>query len=441
MGRKRLIAVVAVALLAFSILLGGAAPPRPWPSAGLQLLGLVLMGLAVVELAAGEWRRHIPVLALAAGVALLPLLQLIPLPPDLWSQLPGRAELAQAPALAGVAPGWAPLSLAPDETWAAALGLIPALAIFLACLTLPADDRFRLVLVVLGGATLSLLLGALQLAGGDAFHPHANTPSGAVSGFFVNRNHLAALVLMSLPFAAALAAPGRRWPIPPRALRWLCVLFGLLAVVGLGAIRSRAGVVLVAPAVGLGLMMLLAAGGVGSARTAWGWAAGAGAAALAVTAFGLSPLMARFGGDGEVRFERWPGVLDAAGAHQPLGAGLGAFAPIYRMVEPVADLGPTFFNHAHNDYLELWLETGWPGVLLLAALAVWAARRVWRCWRPETGRRPDVLACAAGGALVLLALHSAVDFPIRTTTILVIAALCLGLIAAAAPSRADEVRD
>lgn len=399
------------------------------------------MALSILHLAAtGEWRRHRTLLILAAAMACLPLLQLIPLPPALWTRLPGREDIALAYAVTEMGPGWSSISLTPDRTWATALGLIPPLAILLVCLCVDTNQRFQMVLVILGGLVLNLAAGALQLAGGDGFHPYPNTPPGAVSGFFVNRNHLAAFVLMSLPFAAILAAPGRHWPYSPRALRWAAVLLGLLAVVGLGAIRSRAGVILLAPALvaTLALMATRAADGA-SRRAAQLWSAGVGLAVVAVLALGLSPLMTRFEGVGEneKRFERWPLVLEAAGEHQPLGAGLGAFDAVYRSVEPVQSLAPTFFNHAHNDYIELWLETGWPGVILLGLTAVWAARRQWRVWR-QPQSRSDLMARAAGAALLLLALHSVVDFPIRTTSIMVLAALCLGLIAAAVPRSRDE---
>lgn len=405
----------------------------------LELMGLFVLAIAALELGASrDWRGRVFSLCLAAAVMAVPLIQLIPLPAAVWAQLPGRQEAALAPALAGVAPGWMKMSLTPDRTWATALGLFPGLGLFVGCLAAGATGRFRLVVILLLGAGLSMGLGALQLAeGGDAFHLDGRTADGAVSGFFVNRNHLATLILMSLPFAAALAAPGRRWPVSPRILRWGGVLFGLLAVVTLAAIRSRAGVVLLAPAILLCLLIMLRAGDARqSIRALRLWAGGVVAAGLGVLAFGLSPLMARFeaAGGAEDRLGRWPVVLEVAGRYQPVGGGLGSFRPLYGSVEPVAELDGTFFNHAHNDYLELWLETGWLGAAVLALALVWVAPRWIRAWRkgPDGG---DPLVLAAGAALILIALHSVVDFPIRSLTNLVVVALCMGLIAAADPVR------
>lgn len=372
---------------------------------------------------------------LAAAVIAVPLIQLIPLPAPLWALLPGREEAALAPALAGAAPGWAAISLAPDQTWAAALGLIPGSGIFLACLVVDPNGRFRLIALLLVGVALSMALGALQLASGaNTFHLDERTADGAVSGFFVNCNHLAALILMSLPFAAVLATPGRSWPVSHRVLRWGCALFGLLAVVTLAAIRSRAGIVLLAPAILMCLLIIMRSSPPGySLRALRLWAGGVAGAGLAVLAFGLSPLMARFesAGGGQDRLDRWPEVLEAAGRYQPIGGGVGSFRPIYSSVEPITELDDTFFNHAHNDYLELWLETGWLGVAVLALAVIWIAPRWVRVWQKGPHRNDDTLALASGAALILIALHSVVDFPIRSTTNFVVVALCFGLVAAA----------
>jgi O-antigen ligase len=53
----------------------------------------------------------------------------------------------------------------------------------------------------------------------------------------------------------------------------------------------------------------------------------------------------------------------------------------------------TFANHAHNDILELWLETGVAGAFVAALCAIWVLRhslRVWRAgrWAPERDCHP-----------------------------------------------------
>src|SRR5690606_4034235 len=74
---------------------------------------------------------HPLAIGILAAIAALPLLQLIPLPPGLWTALPGRSEPALALELAGIAPGWTPLSLVPERTWRSFLALLPPAATFL----------------------------------------------------------------------------------------------------------------------------------------------------------------------------------------------------------------------------------------------------------------------------------------------------------------------
>ena len=67
---------------------------RPWRLAGLSRFALAIMALIV----------------------LLPLVQLIPLPPAIWTHLPGREVATRVSALTGLAGQWRPLSLNPEAT-------------------------------------------------------------------------------------------------------------------------------------------------------------------------------------------------------------------------------------------------------------------------------------------------------------------------------------
>jgi O-antigen ligase len=108
--------------------------------------------------------------------------------------------------------------------------------------------------------------------------------------------------------------------------------------------------------------------------------------------------------ESDMRVEGWPVAFEAAQAHLPGGAGMGAFDRVYRSVEPLEQVDETYFNRAHNDYLETWLEAGWGAAAILIAFLIWY------------GRRLAVLA------------HSFVDYPLRTITIAVVFALCCALL-------------
>ena len=63
----------------------------------------------------------------------------------------------------------------------------------------------------------------------------------------------------------------------------------------------------------------------------------------------------------DVRAKALSGIITGGLAYSPLGSGLGTFEDIYRTQERPETVTNAFLNHAHNDYLELWLETGLVG--------------------------------------------------------------------------------
>ena len=64
--------------------------------------------------------------------------------------------------------------------------------------------------------------------------------------------------------------------------------------------------------------------------------------------------------------------------YAPFGGGFGSFEAAYKIVEPVNLLSLQYLNHAHNDYLELAIEAGLPG---LALAGLWIVLIGWLSWR------------------------------------------------------------
>lgn len=427
------LAIAAGVLLAFSLFLGGASRAHAFPLALVELAALPALGLALVRLIrSGAWTNHRFLLALAGAAMALPLLQLVPLPYSLWASLPGREGAVQALDLAGISPAWLPISLAPDQTWQAFLALLPPVAMLLAALTLDRLTVSRMVWAVLAFVALSIVLGTLQITlDSRTFYPWATTNFGSLVGFFANRNHMATLCLIAVPFAAALAGSGLNSRGSDSGLRvWVGLLVIGLVIVALGAIRSRFGVVLIGPALIGSLLIGWISSGRGRPGPAVLGATAAAAVAFGIVAiFALGPALERFDNDpaNDIRFENWPVVVRAAQDFLPLGSGLGSFDPVYRSYEPVETLKAAYFNQAHNDYLQLWLTTGWMGVALIIAAFVWWGRRSWSAWRAGASLNRD-LQRAASVALLLIAAHSAADYPLRTETMAVIFALACAIL-------------
>ena len=457
MSTDRLFLLCTIVLVA-SLLLGGGTRTGFLSDAVIQLLAIPLLLIAARRLAAlpslkgGRWA-----LALCLAIALIPALQLVPLPPSVWTALPGRAPAMEAFQLMGQALPWMPLSLSPRATWLSVLSLLPPIAIFLATLLIDYRERRTLSLILVGFGVLSAFVGLAQIAEGPSsslrFFAITN-PSEAV-GFFANRNHFAAALYAFTAFAAAWvveAAAPPPWGQTRLETRWIVpVLAGLTVLVVLVAAqamaRSRAGLgFTVAALVGATAIALLDrrnASGLTPAKLLLATAAGA---VIYATQFALYRILDRFAADPmtDSRLTIARLTSEAAERYLPFGSGMGTFVPVYGMHERAADALPdTYINRAHNDFLELWLETGVAGLVLAAAVLLWLAGRFVRLWRREApGMDIDLsLARAATIVIVLIGAHSLVDYPLRTGAIMAIAAFSCGLLIAPLTGRVEELAD
>lgn len=419
-------------LLLLAWLLGGASRQHELRLALVELAALPLLGWSLTSLLRTEdWRRHRFALLIAASVAALPLLQLAPLPPQIWTQLPGRQDPALALELLGVSPGWNGLSLTPDRTWRSFLALIPALAMFTGALALSGRDRFNLTRLLLILTGLAILLAAAQMAsGGESLYFWATTGAGNAVGTFANRNHMATLCLVAIPLAAIMGGRSIRRSGRAGPGLWFASLFICMTLVALAIIKSRAGIILAGPTLCASLAAAWVAAGRGRLRMSLlALIAAAGMALAGIGAFALNPIMERFQttNESEARFTNWPFVLEAAESHLPLGSGLGSFDAVFRSVEPIETLDPTYFNQAHNDYLETLLEAGWLGMAILIAFLVWFVRRTGAAWGASPTTDHDLQRAASIGIMVVL-VHSAADYPMRTVAMATIFALMCGVL-------------
>lgn len=426
------VAIATLVLLAFSFVLGGASREHELRLALVELAALPALVLASSAfLQRSLWKQHPYACTILAAIAAIPLVQIIPLPPQIWTGLPGRQDLVNALALADIAPAWNSLSLTPDRTWRSFLAILPPAAVFLGVLACTGAERVGIVRLLLVGVALAMFLGAVQFASGsDRFYFWATTAAGNVVGFLANRNHMATLCLVSIPFAAVFGAASLRRGRSDRMALWLSILFIALVILTLGAARSRAGVVLVGPCLGASLVAAWIASGRERPKPLLLGAVGAGILMMiGFSIFTLGPVLERFDTAGAKagRLENWPIAMQAADSYLPVGSGIGSFDTVFRSVEPLALLDATFFNQAHNEYLETWLETGWLGAFVLIAFLIWFGRRLWTAWRSGPSVHRDIQRAASIGILMVL-VHSAVDYPLRTETLATIFALMCALL-------------
>jgi O-antigen ligase len=131
----------------------------------------------------------------------------------------------------------------------------------------------------------------------------------------------------------------------------------------------------------------------------------------------------------------WSTTIPAIKDNLPLGSGVGSFAQVYPQYEDPASVNSTFVNHAHNDYLEIALEAGIPGILLVAAFLLWWISRSLPIWRSATVDRYALAGSIASGAILV---HSLVDYPLRTAALSAIMAASLALMARPRPRQEES---
>ncbi|MEN1925789.1 O-antigen ligase family protein [Luteimonas qiangzhengi] len=426
----------AAALLLIALFSGGSSQESGIGVVVLQLASLAGIAWLAAQHLRGQiapWPWPWPWTALAAALLAIPLLQLIPLPTAFASMGEGRALLQADLAAAGAA-GASRASLDPTATRLALHALLPALAVFGLVLALPAHMHRRLAWCIAGLAMASLLLGILQL-GSPQESPLNPYPQWrpAMNGFFANPNHQATLLVVAAVLAAGWLfhrSPSAQQATPSGG-RGVVGMVAAAAVVmlAIGALPltgSRAGVII----------FILALAAVVASQ---GWRLRgrrprqllvAGSAAVA----GLGVLAAmrwmRVDAAQELRQPLRQATLEIAGAHAPLGSGAGTFVPVFEQATSGELLMANYVNHAHNEYAQWLLEAGvlaLPAMALAAVALLLAARALLRL--PPPARMPGLCALMA---LLAIAAHSVVDYPLRTPALLAIAAALAGLLAATA---------
>jgi len=400
-----------------------------------------LVGLPILAAAAWRLRHGLPsaLSVQALGIIALGLIwmaiQIIPLPVNVWTKLPGHGFVLETLQSANLTPKSMSIALSPQDLLQNFLFLLSGLAVFLAGLSVPAKERRVLALGVCALAVFSSLLGLAQRFGGADSSLQFYAAHGWIDGgFFSNHNFLAAQLYCAIPFAVSLAIGLAQ----NRTVHWsVAALFVLAALViylaGLGATASRAGIVLAMVSVLLSGLLL--------------WPKPAGpqhtsnisSRALIFLIAAVLLLAAQFGLAGILRLAQTESVsdyreimaatsLEAARAYFPFGSGFGSFVPVYAMFEHPENLKAFYVNHAHNDWIELFLEGGLPMVLVLMLFILWLLRATFVLWRNAGSEDGLTKACVIVIGLILA--HSVSDYPLRTRALMALFALCCAWLAA-----------
>lgn len=447
-----------VILFAVAIVLGGGGVGAGVHNLVVQLAAVVVMALNGKAFVAFFLRRPTVFVLLVAATVLLPLLQLVPLPPDVWSGLPGREMAVAARNLAG-GHGWFPLSLDAARTATAAIGLLVPLTIVVVAFTLTAERLRWLVQAVVAMGLLAMLYGGVCITNPDLGLDYGGTETwqanGTLLATFADRNacglffDACLLLLIALPtpgIPALRGLPSDRHMRRQREKSWLIAdmvtrgIVGCLLLTAVVLTQSRTAIVLLlVPLILLGMRLLAVMPDRSSAATRTGMTRGmmAGAILAGLLVVGLAgvgvasvkdsriaDVINRFdkGADG-LRAEMREDSLKAAGRYWPVGAGMGTFDEVFQVDESLEYVSSRTAGRAHMDYYELAIEAGAAGLLLAAAWLVWLAVASWTALR-----RLDWMALAGTGIAICIAAQSLLSFPLRNQTMLAMAALAIALL-------------
>ncbi len=424
--------------------------------AALLGLGLIVIAVALAE-AVASWTRPVDgssarwkersfwavVAVVALSPAWLAAIQLWPLAANTWASMPGRAAYLPALQSLGVVPPPAlPLSLSPLATSASLWAGVPLVAAMLSgLLILPRQVPwvFGALLMAVG---IQVLISLVQYAQGPGSFWYFDTDyPGSFIGTFNNRNHLANLLVLSIPAWFALLAfwradePGGEERAPGFVMP-LWYLFGFAVVVLLMATQSRGG--LLASGVALLLSMLVYLKG---PERQLNWPNWLGLLllvpiflAVGVLVVGEDRVTERFAvatlrTDAEFRGQLAASAFEAAAVFWPWGSGAGTFEAVFPKFQKVDT--PGFTAYAHNDYAQWLMEFGAPGVALAVVLLTLVAMRA--TWlfidRLRYGRwcGAELQQVFSGVSVLALMLHSWVEFNLHIPALAITAALLLGI--------------
>lgn len=420
-------------VLFFAPLAFGATEPWAW---------LLMEGGAWAALAAYAFARHreggdwyavpglLPLLLFLAYV----LLQLMPLPSGLVALIAPQTHALYRGTLGIVAmPSWLTLSLNIKATLSELLRYSAYIAFYILAVQLLADkETLRAIVrrvVFFGGGVACYMLLYSSMATSKIYW--LREVGGVPTGPYLNHNHFANLMAMLLPLAVALFMYARPRLDYEKSLREKVVAF-------FSHHRSRAHLFLglAALLIGASVFLSLSRGGMTSStlslvlfflilvrrerqegRGGFLWGVLIAAAILCAVEWwlGWERIFAHFErletperGFYELRFDYWQDTLYLIRDFWLTGAGFGSFADVYPAYRTIA--GTLMLDHAHNDYLELMVEGGLIGFLLVGWFWVaffWANLRT---IRQRRDRYSLYLFWAAAAGITAFMLHGFTDF-------------------------------
>lgn len=413
-------------LLVVACLLGGGGVGDGVKNLAVQLLAIVLLAVN-----GGAVRRFFtiaprPLVVLVCLTMALPLVQLLPLSAGLWRNLPGRDLVAGSLDLIGEGDSMFPISVAPARTALAFVGLVAPFVVLVLTYGLDARggdrQRKKMLVAVVAIGLLNVVIGAYQMTQVEQLG------ADYISGSFANKNttglFLDIAILALFGFSALRAKTANRQ----------VVAYGFGALLFLGVIlsfsRSATALLLVVLATSVLLMRERIASGSGRLKgQLMRPVMVAAAVVLAIGVLGhmnerVGTALGRFQVVDTTRLAIWTDAGSTLSRFWPIGSGMGTFDEVAQVDESLENVPGGRAGRVHNDFLEVAIEAGIAGVVLLVG---WIG--YFGYLAVTTGEREGgAIRATALAVLLCIALQSFVDYPLRNQAMLCVAALFVGLL-------------
>lgn len=287
--------------------------------------------------------------------------------------------------------GWGMVSPLPLASLESGLFVVALAGFALHLARLGNAELERCLRFVVIGFLVNLIAGLVQLSFDQRTVTGGVLPYSIRLGLMANENHFSTLIFMLIPMIA--------WLQLSRSRRlYLYLIYTGLTVGFLFSVGSRAGMTISL------LLALLCLAWFLADRVAFAVKAAAATIAGAILAVALWQFGAASALSQDLRAVFFETTLRAITDNWLTGTGLGTFTSVYPAYEAREATIDLYANNAHNDYLEVVLEGGVFGAVLIGFYFALILR--------HGGRTP--LTQAAFLAIAAVALHSLVDYPLRT---------------------------
>jgi O-antigen ligase len=337
-------------------------------------------------------------------LSVYPVFQLIPLPFSIVTKTsPGIKEIVTlSPDITPVSHS---ISIYPFATETGLSHLLAYLMLFFVTV-FGIQDKARLYKMLKALAVFGFIVavfGIIQHAAGNGkiYWFRELTHGGSPFGPFVNRNHFAGFIGMIIPLSLGVGLMSRSIE-----KKIMYAFFSITMAVALFFSLSRGGIV--SFFAGIMVFVFVIFGKTYSMKRLVPVFLFVLVLVTYLLYLGITPIVDRFAQTevtNEQRLIAWQGAVSALKDYPVFGTGLGTFQYIFKIYKPEGLY--RYWDHAHNDYLELLLEVGIVGAIIIAILFFLGVKAIVNA--PWKGKEV-YLNAAFLSSITTIAVHSVVDF-------------------------------